>query len=472
MSQKNDLADFKALIEAYHNDIGLFAKQVFDSTLTPKQLEFCEAFRTSRMITFRGGVGFGKTHAEAIITWWCLITHDQVQVSIFGPSEPQLLGGIWKEVGILHARMHPMFKDAFEVTTKRISRKVNGASCFADLRLANDDKPDNARGIHALGLNAVLVDEASGVGDSIFEVLLNILTDPNPKLCLVSNPSKASGFFYRTHTDPDISQYWTKIHGRMADSPHFNEETFEQLAKNYGGPTSRNYRVMVEGEFPLSDIDGLIPRDILDAAIENADAIQADNAPIIWSVDPAGAGADTSALCIRKDNRVLDLQCWNGLDPTQLSYKIRDLYQATKASERPCVIVVDAVGLGNGVWSNLKDWGLPTHAVNFKNKPTRHQDRYVNFKDQLYWETREWFASENVSIPNNAKLIEEAASIQYGDESGKVRIEEKKATKKRIGRSPDFFDALAMTFAINPSRYSSKYSWSKPLDIDWLNIYE
>lgn len=151
--------------------------------------------------------------------------------------------------------MAPIFKDAFDVQATRISRKVNGSACFAEYRLASGDKPDNARGIHAVN-NFVIVDEASGIDDAVFTgALLNILTDPNAKLCLVSNPSKASGFFWRSHMDPEIRDEWTQVHGQMKDSPHFDPKTFDQLAKNYGGPLSREYRVMVLGEFPLSDID-------------------------------------------------------------------------------------------------------------------------------------------------------------------------------------------------------------------------
>lgn len=58
MQDNKDFSDLKKLIELYHADIAIFAKQVFGSTLTPKQIEFCEAFRTKRTITFRGGVGF------------------------------------------------------------------------------------------------------------------------------------------------------------------------------------------------------------------------------------------------------------------------------------------------------------------------------------------------------------------------------------------------------------------------------
>lgn len=474
MTDKNkELQELEALLDAWHSDIGLFAKQVFNSTLTPKQIEFCEAFRTSRMITFRGGVGFGKTHAEAIVTWWALVCHNEVQVSIFGPSEPNLKGGIWKELQVLHDKMIPVFRDAFDVAATRISRKVNPSSCFGEYRLASGDKPDNARGIHAKN-NFVLVDEASGVDDEVYTgALLNVLTDPNAKLCLVSNPSKASGFFWRTHCDPEIMDEWTRVHGQMQDSPHFNPETFEQLAKNYGGPTSREYRVMVLGEFPLSDVDGLISRELIDFAVQSyGDVAPATDAPIIWGLDPAGAGKDSSALVIRQDNKILDIKQWQGLDPTQLSYRVRDLFEATPKNERPAVISVDSNGLGYGVWSNLKDWGLPAHECNSAKSPTRNPDRYHRLRDQLWWEMRDWVHSENVGILNNPKLIEELATPTYQDGTGKIKVEDKKSIKKRLGRSPDFADALALTFAVSPTRFSSKYSWSRLINYTNLRTFE
>ncbi len=473
MANKDEnLHELAALIDVYREDIAVFALQVFGSTLTPKQIEFCEAFRTKRTITFRGGVGFGKTHAEAIVTWWALITHDQVQVSIFGPSEPQLRGGIWKELQVLHGKMSPIFKESFDVQATRISRTVNPSSCFAEYRLASGDKPDNARGIHAHN-NFVIVDEASGIDDAVFTgALLNILTDPNAKLCLVSNPSKASGFFWRTHCDPDIRDEWTQVHGQMKDSPHFDPKTFEQLAKNYGGPLSREYRVMVLGEFPLSDIDGLISREWIETAVLNNEVVPASNAPVIWGLDPAGAGKDSSVLAMRHDNLLLGFEEWRGLDPTQLAYKVRDLYQSTPKNLRPAMIAVDATGLGHGVYSNLKDFGLPVHSCIFAGTPTRNPDRYHRVRDQIWFEMREWFQTENVSIPNHQRLIEELVTPTYDDGSGKIKLEEKKALKKRLGRSPDYADALAITFSVNPSRFQSKYSWSKPIEYTNLQSYQ
>lgn len=186
---------------------------------------------------------------------------------------------------------------------------------------------------------------------------------------------------------------------------------------------------MVLGEFPLSDIDGLISREWIETAVLNTEVVPATNAPVIWGLDPAGAGKDSSVLAMRHDNLLLGFEEWRGLDPTQLAYKVRDLYQSTPKNLRPSIIAVDATGLGHGVYSNLKDFGLPVHSCIFAGTPTRHPDRYHRVRDQIWFEMREWFQTENVSIPNHQRLIEELVTPTYDDGSGKIKLEEKKALK-------------------------------------------
>ncbi|WP_296076667.1 hypothetical protein [uncultured Agrobacterium sp.] len=473
MADKDDnLQQLEELLEHFRQDIRVFAKFCFDADLTDKQFEFCEAWRTKRTITWRGGTSLGKSFAEAIVFFHSLVCFDHVQVTIVGPSEPTIKGGVWKQIHQLHDKMHPLFKDAFEVSATRVSRKVNPSNAFGEYRLASQDRPDNLRGVHAYH-NHWIIDEASGIEDVMFTgAILNCLSDPDGKVALISNPSRSQGFFFRTHMDAELAPSWTQVHGTLFDSPNYNPETFDQLAAQYGGKLSSSYRTMVLGEFPISDIDGLIPREWVENSISNDTVIPAENAPVLWGIDPAGAGKDSSVLCIRHDNAVLGFHEWQGLDPTQLAYKIRDLFQATPKKSRPAIIAVDSTGLGHGVWSNLKDFGLPVHACIFAGTPTRNPDRYHRIRDQIYWEMREWFSSENVSIPNHAKLLEELVTPSYDDGSGKIKLEEKKAIKKRLGRSPDYADALAITFSVNPSRFQSKYSWSKPIEYTNLQSYQ
>lgn len=470
----NEAAEVAALIKIFKEDIAKFAKLVFNSELRPIQLEFAEAFRTQDKITFRGGTGFGKTHALAIMVWWSLICHSEVKVTVIGPTEDQLKNGIWPEVGSLYERMHPLFKQAFKVTAEGAERIGSPDDCYAVIRLCPKDNPSALRGVHKKN-NFCLVDEATGVSDEAFDVLYGVLDDKNGKFCLISNPSRTDGYFWRTWNDPLISNEWTKVHGTSFDNPDFTEKKHLARIAQCGGKETRQYRTMVLGEFPDSNADGMIARSLVEAAAQNTDVVFNPASPWIWGVDPAGDGAesDRSVLAIRNDRFCTDIKTFNGLDAVQLAYKIRDLYQATPKSQQPSVIAVDAIGVGFGCYSILKEFGLPAKEIKVSNRPTRSPEKYNRLRDQIWWECREWFATENCRIPNNAELISELTLPTYDTDNGKIRVEEKKAIKKRLkGNSPDLADALCLTFAVSATRYASKYSWSKPIRHKNLSRYE
>ena len=472
------------LLDRWRVDIAAFAFDVFGSKLRPKQIEFCKAFRANKRVTFKGGVGFGKTHVLAIITWWSLFCHDRVKVTIFGPNEAQLKSGVWNELQSLYGRIDgqslKVLKDAWDVTATRISRKANAADCYAEFRLASKDNIAGARGIHADN-NFILVDEATGVPDEVFEgALINHLTtDLNPKLVLISNPNATSGFFWRTWNDDEMSDMWTHVHGRMTDNPNLTPEELANAEKQWGKGTN-GYLIHVEGDFPSDTDDGLIPSELINQAIDNEFAIPSPKRPVIWGIDPAGPGKDRTVIVKRHDNKVLEEPIERrGFTITQLSYLIRDMYQALpQAARQNVVMAVDANGLGRGLYDNLKDFGLPVWAVTTQSSPTKGKDHYGNSKfaklrDQLWWEVKEWFASENVSIPNCIPMIRELKAPTYEyDAKGAIKVEGKKELRKRLKMSPDYADALCLTFAVDERRYVGKFNWSKPIDYGDLRYLE
>lgn len=461
-----------ALLNEFHTDISFFALTVFGSTLRAKQVEFVKAFQTSKRVTFKGGVGFGKTHALAVLVWWSLFTHDDVQVTIFGPNEGQLQRGIWKELELLYGKMDPTFRDWWTLTATKIARNSNPAGCFATYALASKDNIAAARGIHQIN-NFVFVDEATGVPDEIFtDALENVLTDPNGKLCLISNPSSTSGFFWETWNGP-IEKIWTHVHGRMTDAPHVTADDLAAKALLYGGRDTRLYRIMVEGEFPDNDTDGLIPRWAVEAAVNNDDVVPAPTYPVIWGLDPADGG-DRSVLVMRHDTKVIGIHKWNGADLMQLAMRVRDLYEATPPKLRPKAICVDANGVGNGAYVNLAYMGLPARKILVQSSPTRKPDLYSRLRDQIWWECREWFINGGVCIPKHDDLIKELVTPTYDSENGKIKVEKKDAIRKRLkGNSPDFADALCLTFSISPTRYASQFNLDRYMrGPDDLSQYE
>lgn len=471
----NEAAEVAALIKIFKQDIAKFADLVFGSKLRPKQIEFANAVRDNRQVAFKGGVGFGKTHILAILTWWSITCFNDVGVTIFAPNEGQIKSGVWKEISSLYAKMHPLFKAAFDLTATKATRHDNPTGVYAEYKLASKDNVDGARGIHNLN-NFVFVDEATGVADEIYTgALINVLTDKNPKLVLISNPSRSDGFFWRVFNDTSISNEWVHITGKASDNPDLTFQEQQRMEKQYGGKDSRQYRIMMEGEFPLESSDSLISRTLVDKAVANTEVEKNYHEAFVWGFDPAGAGenADRSVLAIRNDRYLVELRTFRGLDAVQLAYKLRDEYQATPDKEKPTVIAVDAIGYGDSFTSVLKEFGLPIKFVKTNERPTRHPEKYHKLRDQLFWETKEWFATEDVRIPNDPSLIEELLMATYQTDTGKIKIEAKKDMKKRLGgKSPDFVDALNLTMAVSATRYVSKYGWKKPIVYTNLARYE
>jgi hypothetical protein len=114
---------------------------------------------------------------------------------------------------------------------------------------------------------------------------------------------------------------------------------------------------------------------------------------------------------------------------------------------------VDAVGVGAGVVDQLPDQVVPVKAGS---SPAEYRDRnteydFYNLRSQLWWTLREALKDYRLALPDPpSDLVEDLCAPRY-DFRGKgleVRVEPKDQIKKRIGRSPDFGDALGIGWAL------------------------
>ena len=117
---------------------------------------------------------------------------------------------------------------------------------------------------------------------------------------------------------------------------------------------------------------------------------------------------------------------------------------------------IDTIGEGAGVFSRICELGYK-NAVSCKYSEGARdlhditgQHEFANMRAFLFWCVRDWLNPKNKmnpALPPNDKFAEEATEIHWKFVSdGKIIIEPKDDIKKRIGRSPDDFDALANTF--------------------------
>ena len=102
-------------------------------------------------------------------------------------------------------------------------------------------------------------------------------------------------------------------------------------------------------------------------------------------------GDDRTALAKRQANRLLEpIKHWNGTDLMVTTGMIKAEYEETHYDMRPRDILIDAIGLGAGVYDRCKELGLPVRAINVGEAPATREN-CMRLRDELWFKGREWF---------------------------------------------------------------------------------
>jgi len=452
------MADKKAAVERirrWKRDPVLFVHDNWPEVqLEDFQEEALRAMAEGGKVSIRSGHGVGKTAVEAFICLWFMTTHFPCKVAISAPSAHQLDDVLRPEIGAWMSRSKWMVKE-FDLFKHQLVLKADPHECFAAFRTGNRNNPDALQGFH--GENFLfLLDEASGIDDRVYEVAQGALSTPHAKVLLAGNPTKTSGYFWRTHKDPAVAQFYHQIHVSCADSSRVSEQYQEEMAAY--GTESNIYRVRYLGEFPKTDDDAVVPYEWVEASL-GRDSKQAGD--IIWGMDPARFGDDRSALCKRHGNHLPEVPKYKrNLDTVQLAEWLRLEYDlAEKRKIQPDVIYVDSIGVGAGVVDSAKSLGLPVVGINVSERPANVQ-KYARLRDEIWFKGREWFEDMQCVLPERAALspadqktldtlIAELTNQKYEIlPAGKVKVESKEEMKRRGEASPDLADAFLLTFGI------------------------
>jgi hypothetical protein len=100
---------------------------------------------------------------------------------------------------------------------------------------------------------------------------------------------------------------------------------------------------------------------------------------------------------------------------------------------------------GHGVIDTMRTAGHSPMPVMFHGSPI--DPRFRNKRCEMWVRMSEWIKAGG-AIPNIPELIGELTTPTYTFLNGKMIMEDKDLIKKRLGRSPDLADALALTFAL------------------------
>ena len=129
-------------------------------------------------------------------------------------------------------------------------------------------------------------------------------------------------------------------------------------------------------------------------------------------------------------------------------------------------VIVDDDGVGGGVVDILRGIkGFVNNSSPLENPITHQKENYRNLKTQCYYLLANYINDRKIAIKDFTQtqkdlLIEELEQVKSKDldKDNKLQIVPKDEVKEKIGRSPDYSDALMMRmwFELKPSNIISK----------------
>jgi len=397
-----------------------------------------------RKISVASGHGIGKSATISWLLLWFLFVNEDAQIACTAPTSQQMYDVLWKEVNKWIRKMPKEIGNLYDWTTSYVRIKEKPEIWFARAATARKEAPEALAGIHGDAV-MILADEASGIDDVIFDSARGALTEQNIFVILISNPTRLLGYFYDTHNR--LKTDWQTMQFSSLDSPLVAEasELINEITGKYG-EDSDEYRIRVLGKFPRADsVDdkGYVP------LLEESDLHFVEDSNFTGTtqlgVDPAGEGSNKTAYVVR--DRFKAKIAGSELKSTDISVAQTTLTLMHKHQVKPDNTTIDNFGAGANIAREIAiaDEGRPrVNAINV-GYHALDQKRYINKRAENYFRLKEW-------LRNGGELVRderwrELLSIRYRRNlQGKIQIMSKEDMRKAGFDSPDFADALMMTF--------------------------
>ena len=442
---------YSQYVERYAMDPMRFCREALNFEPTYQQAQLIESIVDNVRIAVRSGHGCGKTKSTSSLILWFITTRPFSRVLATAPNISILGKVLWPELAAgfyeLSQKFPPLGK-LFGMTRTTFFNVEHSTRWFAVARTSRKESSQGLAGQHSKFLLCI-VEEASAVPDEVFEVLDGALTGGSEnKLVMVGNPTATHGrFFDSFHSKKDSHK---TIHWDGEKSPLVSQDMIDLFKDEYGDG-SREYFVRVKGEFPPMVSGMLLARGEIESLPKNE--IQHELPPMrIISVDVAGSGRDSSVILIidvsgdgsERFAEVQEIREYQiGVDTIQLASEVMFL-----ARERSARVIVDSVGVGQGVSDFLTHNEVEHIAMNWGH-PSWFNDRFLNQRAEAYHWIREGMVRHQLKVERNPKLFQQLANIPFTyNERGKLQLLSKDRMQAKGIKSPDLADALAMSYLV------------------------
>lgn len=461
------LARAQARVATWRENSPAFVYENFGITPDAWQLRALKAFDDPspemRRIALQACVGPGKTAVLSWCGWKFLACHaergEHPKGFAVGVTWDNLKDNLWPEFAKWQHRS-PFLSAAFTWTKERIFANDFPEDWFLSARswpktASPDEQGKTLSGLHGKYV-LVLVDESGTIPMTVLRA-----ADQALSVCVFGkvlqggNPTSLEGMLYAAATllrhqwhvirvtgDPDDPEAWVHA-ARLGPEP--KKWAAEQIA-TYGRD---NPWVMsaILGQFPPASINALLGVDEVEAAMKRhlpADAY--DWAQKRLGVDVARFGDDRTVIFPRQGLAAFRPIVLRHARNSTVSVDIANRVLAAKAHWKSELELFDATGgWAAGAVDILRSQGHAPIDVQFA--APAYDPRYFNRRSEILFGAADW-VKKGGALPYMPELLGEMTAVTYTFKNGKFLAEPKDLVKQRLGRSPDLFDAHALTFGM------------------------
>lgn len=431
-----------------------FVVDNFGADLDEWQVETLQSLNCSqRRVCMKACTGPGKTAVLAWIGWYRLACFcgkgEHPKGAALSVTRDNLADNLWPELAKWQGRSE-FLTHAFTWTKEKVYANDHPETWFLSARSFAKDADAESIGRALSGLHSafpfVLLDETGDMPVAVGRAADQIFTGSpvNALIAQAGNPTSTNGLLYQCCNS--LREQWAVI-TITADpddpkrTPRVDIEHAREQIRVHG---RENPWVMatILGLFPPQGFNSILGIEEVESAMKRH--LQSDAyewAGKVLGIDVARFGDDRSVIFPRQGLVASKPITMRGQRTTEIAAQV-----AVKHREwgGDTMFIDDTGHWGHGVIDNLHTAGYNPVGIQFHGPPL--DPRYRNKRAEMWFAVADWVKGGGC-LPPIPELVGELTTPTYTFSNGKILLEDKDQVKKRLGRSPDLADALALTFA-------------------------
>lgn len=398
--------------------------------------------KSTAQIAVGAGHGVGKSATAAWLILFFACTRPNPQGVVTAGTFVQLSTKLWRELNKWLSISEVAHWFDWQATALKL--KADPSKWAINAIPWSSSNPHAFAGTHEDNV-MMLFDEGSTIDDIIYETAEGAFTTPGGLWVVFGNRTAASGRFNSFFTKP--SKFWRTMLVDARRARMANKNKIQEWKERYG-EDSDFFRVRVMGEAPKGGGTRIITVDDIDAANQREmhEEWLDSKVPLIMGIDPAGGGASSSAIVLRRGPLVKPEWIIRFSEHNQM--RVVSIIAQYLSKFRPDYAFIDCHGIGKPIYDRLVQLGYYQLIPSYGGDVSAVQDklRYYNPRAEWWGRLAEWLKVS--SLPADRELRDELlAQPMEHDTRLRLVLMSKDEMREHGIPSPDTADALSLTFA-------------------------